>query len=360
MIGCGRAALAHHLPALARVDEAEVVALADPSREALDAVGDKFGVARRSEDYRDLLTDESIDAVCVAAPSDLHTEMTLAALDAGKHALVEKPLALSIDDCDLLVGRAAESGLKTMVGFNMRWHQHSRRARELVRQGQLGDVRLLRSVFASPSLVTPGIPRWRLDPARGGGMFAMQSVHHLDLWRFLLDDEIEEVFCGASGQPEAPGPGTAAIVASTSGGVRIAGDVCGVTGQQSEFAIYGSKAWLGASMNRFDSFELVPQYETVGDVAYRVRGLGRFLAGLPRAASSIRRGGDFKASFQGEWHHFAGAIRHDEEVECGFEDGREVTRIMLAVLESAQTGRPVRVADAQRSIEAVEAAPAGA
>jgi predicted dehydrogenase len=355
MIGCGRATVDHHLPVLQRIREAEVVALADPSSEALNAAAEEFGVPGRSADYRELLADRSIDAICVAAPSNLHTEMGLAALDAGKHVLVEKPLALTLDDCDRLVERAAESGLMAMVGYNLRWHRHTRRARDLVRRGDLGEVRLLRSVFASASLVNPEIPPWRLDPAQGGGMFAMQSVHHLDLWRFLLSDEIEEVFCGMSGQSEAPGPGTAAIVATTTGGVTIAGEICAVTGQQNEFSIYGSNAWVGTSLYRFDGFDLVPSEATVGDLPRRARGLGRFVAEFARAAPGIRRGGDFGASYEAEWRHFISAIRGEVPIESGFEDGRETTRILLAVLESAQTGGKVRVADAPRAPQGVSA-----
>src|SRR5436309_895426 len=103
VIGCGVAANDLHLPALARIAETETVALADPSREALNATGARFGIDRLSGDYRELLDDRSIDVVCIAAPTELHTEIALATIDAGKHLLVEKPLAVSIDDCDLLI-----------------------------------------------------------------------------------------------------------------------------------------------------------------------------------------------------------------------------------------------------------------
>ena len=180
----------------------------------------------------------------------------------------------------------------------------------------------------------------------------MQAVHHLDLWRFLLAEDLGEVFCGAAaGTGGASGADTAAIVASTSGGVRIAGEFCAVTGQENEFAIYGSEAWLRASLYRFDSFELMPREATGGDFARRASGVGRFAAELARAAPSIRRGGDFDASYVAEWRHFVGAIRRDAPVECGFDEGREATRILLAALESAQAGRPVRLADAPRAVE---------
>jgi predicted dehydrogenase len=360
VIGCGRAACELHLPTLRRISEAEVVAVADPDPAARERAGERFGVTRRIGDYRELLGDESIEAICVAAPTDLHAEVTLAALDAGKHVLVEKPLALSLDDCDALVERASATGLRAMVGFNLRWHRHARRARELIRRGRLGAVSLLSSTFASPSLLRE-VPPWRADPARGGGLLAMQAVHHLDLWRFILGQEIEEVFCSTppSGGAEAR-PGDAGVVARGSGGTTIAGSFSAVTGQENEFAVYGSDAWLRASLYRFDSFELVPREAAMGDIGWRARRPGRLIAELVRAAPSIRRGGDFDVSYQAEWRQFAGAIRRGEPVGCGFDEAREATRILLAVLESAETGRGVRVADAPRTMRDSPRAPTGA
>ena len=348
MIGCGRAALDLHLPTLARIGEAEAVALADPSAEALNAAGEQFGVDRRNEDYMELLGDETIEAICVAVPTHLHAEVTLAALEAGKHVLVEKPLALSIEDCDVLVKRASESGLKAMVGFNLRWHRHTRRARELIRRGELGTLRLMSSVFASPSLLAE-VPPWRADPTQGGGLLPLQAVHHLDLWRFLLADEIDEVFCGASADPGGGvGPVAAGVVATSSGGVRITGAFCAVTGQENGFAVYGSDAWLSASLYRFDGFEVMGREETGGDLARHARRPGRLLGELRRAAPSMRRGGDFAASYQAEWRQFAEAIRRDGPIECGFEEGRETTRVLLAVTEAAEAGHAVKMAGAPR------------
>ena len=360
VIGCGRAACDLHLPALARVRDAEAIAIADPDRTALERAGDRFGVPRRSEDYRELLADEAIEAVCVAAPTHLHAEVGLAALDAGKHVFVEKPLALSLDECDLLVERATESGLTTMVGFNLRWHHHVRGARELIQRGELGELSLLSSAFMSPSLLRE-VPSWRADPARGGGLLALQAVHHLDLWRYLLGQEIDEVLCGASRETgSGAGPGAAAVTARSAGGVRIAGAFCAVTGQENEFAVYGSEAWLRASLYRFDGVELMPRESTGGDLGRQARRPGRFLSDLARAAPRLRRGGDFKSSYQAEWRQFVDAIRHERPTECGFEEGREVTRVLLAVLQSAEAGGAVRVEDAPRSVQDVSRLPSAA
>jgi myo-inositol 2-dehydrogenase / D-chiro-inositol 1-dehydrogenase len=364
VIGCGRAAQDLHLPALGRISDVEVAGLADPNPHALDAAGEGFGIRRRTDDYRELLEDGAIDVACIATPTKLHAEVALAALEAGKHLLVEKPLALSLDDCDLLVERAARSGLKAMVGFNLRWHRHVRRARELVRRGRLGDLKLLRSAFTSANLVRADLPRWRVDLADGGGILAIAAVHHLDLWRFLLSEEIAELYCAASGRADHAAPATAAIVGSTPRGVRVAGAFCAENGNENGFAIYGTEAWLGASLYRFEGPDLMPRDAAAGDLRRRVGRPARFARELVREVGSIRRGGGFAASYEAEWRNLVDAIRHDAPLECGLENGREVTRALLAAQQAAVLGRKVRLAEAPRALpvdhRSAAAVPSGA
>ena len=350
VIGCGRAAIELHLPTLARAQEAEAVAIADPDRAALEAAGERFGIARRSADYRDLLADGSVEAVCVAAPSHLHAEIGLAALEAGKHLMVEKPLALNLEDCDRLVGAAAASGVRAAVGYNLRLHPHVRRARDLIESGALGRLSLLSSTFASPSLLRE-VPPWRSDPGLGGGLLALQAVHHFDLWRHLLGQEVAEVRC-AEGAPvggSGRAPGSVAVSAVTDGGAAIAGSFSAVTGQENGFAAYGAEAWLRASLYRFDSLESLPRDATAGDVGRQAARPVRFLSELLRALPRLRRGGDFQTSYLAEWSDFARAVRTGAPVSCTFEDAREANRILSAVFESARTGEAVAVAEAPRS-----------
>jgi myo-inositol 2-dehydrogenase/D-chiro-inositol 1-dehydrogenase len=346
VIGCGRAGLTRHLPALARISGIEAVAAADPSPAALEAVRRAFGIARRTSDYHELLSDASLDAVCVAVPVPLHAEIASSVLAAGKHLLVEKPLALSLDECDALVEQASEAGRTAMVGFNLRWHRHVRRAREAIRTGRLGDVLLVRSVFTNPSSFRLAEPGWRRDPARGGGMLALQGVHHIDLWRFLVEDEVEEVF--ALTDPGEGGPEAAVLAASTSTGIRLGAELCAGTSADNEVAVYGSEGRLRASLYRFDGLEMASRSQAGGELRHRLGGLARFARELVGSASRMRGGGEFVASYEAEWRHFLDAVAHGTPVDCTLEEGREAVRVLLAALESAALGRPVRVEDAPR------------
>ena len=103
LIGCGRVTETLHLPALKQLDDADVVALADISGDRLNKVADLFHIPDRYPDYQCLLADCSIDAVAVCVPARFHVDVALAALEAGKHLFIEKPLALGLDECDRLI-----------------------------------------------------------------------------------------------------------------------------------------------------------------------------------------------------------------------------------------------------------------
>src|SRR6185436_2786222 len=146
LVGCGWVSEVCHLPALRDIREAEVVAVADLDRERAERMAGQYGIARRHTDYRALLDDPRVEAVAVCVPSRSHLEVALAALDAGKHLFIEKPLTADLDDCDRLVERASRSPVKAMVGFNMRWHRLVRQARDLIAGGALDPIQSMWTV----------------------------------------------------------------------------------------------------------------------------------------------------------------------------------------------------------------------
>lgn len=122
VIGCGRIAQMMHLPHLEELPQAEISAVADPVEEVLNSVGDRYSAERRYDDSLRLIEDagEDLDAVVIAAPPQTHVDVGVAALEAGLHTLVEKPLALSVEDADRMVKAAEESEATAMVGYMKR------------------------------------------------------------------------------------------------------------------------------------------------------------------------------------------------------------------------------------------------
>jgi myo-inositol 2-dehydrogenase/D-chiro-inositol 1-dehydrogenase len=341
VIGCGRAAERGHLPALGRLREVEVVALADTDRAWLDRLGDRFGVAARYADHDELLADPGVEAVAICVPAAHHVEVALASLDAGKHFLVEKPLALSLTECDRLIEHASRSAARGMIGFNMRWHRLVRRMRRAVDAGTLGRLRLLRTVYASGSRLEPDLPDWRGRRELGGGALIEQGVHHFDLWRFLLGSEVDEVFAVAQGADE-----TATVTARMRNGVLVESAFCQFTRNSNDLELYGEHGRLRVCCYRFDGFELLENARSPGGGPARLARLARIAKEAPHV---LRSGGTFRDSYRAQWRHFIAAIERGSPFEATLEDGRRAVEVALAAAESTSTGAPVTRPTGRRS-----------
>jgi len=319
----------------------EAVALADVDAARLSKVGEAYGGARRYADWRGLVADEDVDAVAVCVPPALHAEVALAALGARKHVFVEKPLALTLAECDLLDAAAARAeGLKVAVGFNMRLHRLVREARETLARGELGRVKLVRTVFASGTRGRPEYPRWRRRRESGGGATFELGTHHFDLVRFMLGQEAREVYASCDETDE-----TSAVTIKTDGGAQVVTALSEGTAEGHELEFYGERGRLRVSCYRADGIERLDAGQYAGSVRARVNNLTGALRALPRVLAQARRGGDYVNSYAEEWRHFAEAVRGRAEVSATLGDGRRALEIALAASESSRTGRAVKVCD---------------
>jgi myo-inositol 2-dehydrogenase/D-chiro-inositol 1-dehydrogenase len=348
LIGCGWVTEARHLPALHSVPGAEVVALADIDPVRLKRVADRFHVKHRYRDFRVLLDNPAVEAIAVCVPARFHVEVALAALDSGKHLFIEKPLALCLDESDRLIERAAQSPGKVMLGFNLRWHRLVRQAREIIQRRTLGPLALIRTVWTSGVRQHRNVSEWRKRREQGGGVLVEIAVHHFDLWRFLLESEADEVF--ATSRSEQWDDETATVTARMANGVLAASAFSHSTSESNEIEIYGQVGRLLISCSRFDGLEYFPFSSLPGDIGTRLRRIAHTLKELPQGLVNLSRGGDFVASYRAEWRHFIDSVQQDRLVECTLEDGRRAIQMVLAAVESASLGQPVKVAQAPRKI----------
>lgn len=343
--GCGFVTRHRHLPTLRRLPQIEVVALADLDPAALAETGDRFGVSRRYPSVDELVADPAVEAVAVCVPVTGHVEVALAALSAGKHILLEKPLALDLEDADRLLARAGGTRSKVMVGFNLRWHRHIRAARRLVASGAIGRVQGLTTVFTDPLLSRNGVPAWRSRRAAGGGVLFDKLAHHLDLWRFLLGEEVEEVFaCSISGRGD---DSTVSITGRTTGGTLVTALGMDDAFMRHEITIYGQQGGIQVDCYRFDGLARYGAEDLPGAPRTRLRQLAASLGDARAHLAAIRRGGDFNASYDGEWLDFAASVRQDHPPGCGLADGRAALAIAVAADRSRATGVPVRLAQVE-------------
>lgn len=174
----------------ALVDGVELTAVAARDLERARTSADEWGVPIAYGSYDELVTSDAVDAVYVATPASLHRHWTIAALEAGKDVLCEKPLAANADEAREMVSAAERSGQLLVEAFHWRYHPLARRMREIVDSGVLGPIRRIETRMCIP-LPRPRDIRWRLDLAGGAVMdVGCYAIHQL---RFLAGAEPEVV-----------------------------------------------------------------------------------------------------------------------------------------------------------------------
>jgi 1,5-anhydro-D-fructose reductase (1,5-anhydro-D-mannitol-forming) len=193
IIGPGEIAGRSVAPALAKTEGSELYSICGRNSAATQAFADKWGAAKAFDSLDAFLADKALDAVYIATPNNLHADQAVRAAQAGKHVLCEKPMATSVGDAQSMIEACKNSSVALGVVFQNRYHAAHIRAREVIASGTLGEIQ-----FVSAQLCR-GFPRgrwegWRNDPiASGAGAIVAQSVHPIDLLRFLLGSEIVKV-----------------------------------------------------------------------------------------------------------------------------------------------------------------------
>jgi UDP-N-acetylglucosamine 3-dehydrogenase len=200
LIGCGAVARRFHLPAF-RAAGAEIVAFSSRGSASAEAAAREWGSGKVVADWRELVAIDEIDAVDVCTPNASHAEMTTAAANAGKHVLVEKPIATTLDEADAMISAARAQDKILMTAHNVRYAPPFVAVAEEIASGSLGEIGAVRAAFghAGPQ-VWAREATWFFDRSlSGGGALMDLGVHVADLLRALLSDEVAEVGAILSG-----------------------------------------------------------------------------------------------------------------------------------------------------------------
>lgn len=189
IIGCGGIANGKHLPSLQKIEAAELVAFCDIELEKAQVAADEYGTseAKVYENYQELLKDASIDVVHVCTPNISHAEISIAAMNAGKHVMCEKPMAKTSEEGKQMVAVAEETGKKLTIGYNNRFRQDSQYLRKVCQRGDLGEV-----YFAKAHAIRRrAVPTWGVfldEEKQGGGPLIDIGTHALDLTLWMMDN----------------------------------------------------------------------------------------------------------------------------------------------------------------------------
>ena len=196
VIGCGKIAQVRHLPEYADNEEAQIDGVYDLNPERAKEIAEKYG-ARSYSSYEELLENPEIEAVSVCVANDAHAEITIEALKAGKHVLCEKPMAVTLDQCNAMVETARACGKYLMIGHNQRLAKAHRMAKKLLEKGEIGNILTFKTSFAHSGPENWAIDRnnmWFFDKNKSAfGAMADLGIHKTDLIQFLTGQKVSEV-----------------------------------------------------------------------------------------------------------------------------------------------------------------------
>ena len=194
IIGCGKIAQVRHIPEYAEHKDAKLLGFYDINLERAAALAAQYGGTAYAT-VEELLANPDIDAVSVCAANFAHAELTIAALNAGKHVLCEKPMAITLAECEAMVEAAKKNGKFLMIGHNQRLAKAHALARKLIVDGLIGDIVTFRTTFGhgGPETwsVDPGLNTWFFDKTRAAmGAMADLGIHKTDLIQFLTGQQV--------------------------------------------------------------------------------------------------------------------------------------------------------------------------
>ena len=194
IIGCGKIAQVRHIPEYAENPDAKLAAFFSPNRARAQEQADKYG-GKVYDTAEALLADPDIDAVSICAANYAHAELSIQALNAGKHVLCEKPMATTLADCEAMVECAKKNGKFLMIGHNQRLAKAHMEAKRLIDAGLIGDIITFRTSFGHGGpetwAIKPGKDTWFFDKSKAAmGVMADLGVHKTDLIQYLTGQRV--------------------------------------------------------------------------------------------------------------------------------------------------------------------------
>ena len=326
IVGAGRIGKVHAETLAFRIPEARILAIADVNREAAQAVAVRCGIPTVTESSAGVLANSEIEAVLICSSTNTHADLIVQAAQAGKHIFCEKPIAHSLSQIDRALAAVEQAGVKLQIGFNRRFDANFARVRQAVVSGEIGTPRLMHIVSRDPA--PPPLSYIRVS----GGMFMDMTIHDFDMARFLIGDEVEEIYTsgGVMVDPEIGQAGdldTALIVLRFRNGVIGTIDNCrqAAYGYDQRVEILGSEGKI-ATENCYPNQAMV----STGKMVRKDLPLNFFMD-------------RYTESFTSELRSFVAAVRENRPTAVTGIDGRIPVVMALAARKSHDEHRPVRL-----------------
>jgi predicted dehydrogenase len=335
-----------------------MAAICGRDRAGVAAAAERLGWSAWETDWKRLVDRDDVELVDVCTPGSSHAEISIAALEAGKHVLCEKPLANTVEEARAMASaaeRAAARGVRAMVGFNFRRVPAVALARQLIADGRLGTIRHVRAAYLASHVTDPEFPLvWRLQAEHAGsGALGDLGAHAIDLAQHLVGDRIAgvsaltETFIRERPLPDGSGRGPVSVDDAALFVARFGGGALGnfeatrfATGRTEGLRVEvngagGSLVWELDSLNHLLFFDGADEPATQGFRRIQVT-----RAEHPYAGAWWPDGHTigYEHTFTHEIRDLLVAIDHGREPEPSFADGLAVQQVLDAVLRSAAAG----------------------
>lgn len=342
-IGIGIISFAHghaaiYCQRMAEYDDVKLVACWDDNITRGQEMAGKFGM-RFSPHLEDLLANPEVHAVIITNETVHHPEMIVAAAEAGKNILCQKPLALTLDDCDRIISVVEKTGVKFMMAYQMRRDPSNIKLKEIMDQGLLGRISLLRRRHCIPVLLNPsfvnGPSRWHFDPAQNMGMFMDDASHATDFIHWIMGRPISVMAeIGNTVTNMAPDDTGVAIYRFDNGAMAVLVNSSVTLAGENTTEVYGDQGVLIQNHDDAPSTN-VPLPPSAMALKLYTKSSNQWQdLGIPIPANHAERIGAVPRSF-------IDCLLTDLSPDSTVYDGRVSVEMVLGAYESSQTGRRV-------------------
>jgi len=340
VIGAGGIARRRTIPeGIIPAENSKLIAVMDTDKKVAEEVAKEYNVKAYFRE-KDLIRDKNVDAVYIATPVYLHYKQTIIALEAGKNVLCEKPMALTVKDCEKMIKTAEKYKKKLAIGYFMRFHAYHQSFKEMVKNGDLGKIVLARGQL---SCWYPRIEgAWRQSPKLGGGGSLIDMGNHcLDTLEYILDSRVKELSCFTGSLVQDYPVEDSALLS-----VKFANGALGVVdtffsipdnSSRNRLEIYGSRGSILAE----GTIGQMPTGKATAYLEKETRGYAAEQKREESTAEEITPG--LVNGYQREIEVFAEAIEKDSKPPISGEDGLWSQKVVLAAYKSAKTGKRITV-----------------
>lgn len=334
VIGCGSIAKHRHLPEYFMNNQVEIIAVCDIVEARVNEFAEQYN-AIAYMNYEELLANPDIDAVSVCTPNYLHAPISIAALNAGKHVLCEKPMATSSEEAEQMIDAAEKNNKKLMIAHNQRFVPSHAKARQLIENGELGKIYSFRTAFGHG-----GPEGWSADGKESWffkkkeafiGAMGDLGVHKTDLLRYLLGEEFIEVasFIETTAKENADVDDTAVCILKTESGIigTLAASWSYVSREDNSTIIYGEKGII--RLEDDPTHSLVVQYQNGEVVKYELGAIQTNESGGQKDSKIISQ--------------FVNSIITNTEPPVSGKEGLKSLQVVLSALKSNETKQIVKI-----------------